>query len=138
MSEVISIERDAAMVALIEDFKQLPQIDCPVKHHFAPHVYVRECLMPKGSIVIGKKHKTEHLNIMESGSMWLVDNEGRREFIKAPQTFVSRAGVQKAAYILEDVIWKTIHVTDNTNIEELESELTEGPSVLEKPKELLT
>ena len=37
------------------------QIDCSLTHHFAPDVYIREGLMPKGALIIGHAHKRKHL-----------------------------------------------------------------------------
>ncbi len=104
--------------------KQL-QVDCPVQHFFAPGVYVREIFMPAGSIVIGKIHKTEHLNIIEQGTVMLISEDGSREIIMAPCTFVSKAGVQKVLEIIEDCRWKTVHVTTETDVPTLEAMLVE-------------
>ena len=42
------------------------------------------------------------------------------EEIKAPHTFISKAGIQKCLVIHEDCIWQTTHVTDSTDLEEIE------------------
>lgn len=96
-----------------------------LKHHFAPGIYVREIWMPKGAIILGHRHKTDHLNIIAQGSV-LVRMEGRVEHIVAPYTVRSGAGVRKALYILEDTIWMTVHdnPTDETDIPTLEEIFT--------------
>ena len=81
--------------------------------------------MPAGTIVIGKIHKTEHLNLIESGSVSIVHDDGISEILRAPHTFVSKCGVQKVLYILEDTVWRTIHPTDERDLERLESLLIE-------------
>ena len=43
--------------------------DFPVVHHFAPGVYARELTMAAGLIVLGKIHKTRHLNIITKGKV---------------------------------------------------------------------
>lgn len=128
---------------LVEYMKQMPQVDCPVKHHFAPGVYIREIFMPKDSYVIGKIHATEHFNIILKGKVAVFTPEGLEEY-EAPATFVSESGVQKLVYMHEDCVWQTVHVTDKTDLEEIESELIvdsydklEVDGLLEKAKEYL-
>ena len=104
----------------------MSQTPCPVQHHFAPGVYVREIFMPAGTIVIGKIHRTEHMNLIDRGVISLFSAEGTR-LLKAPCVFNSGTGVQKVLYIHEDSIWKTIHVTDETDIPTLERELSYIP-----------
>ncbi len=101
------------------------QTECPVTHRFAPGVYLREIFMPADTVVIGKIHKTEHFNILIKGACLIVHPDGRREELRAPMTFVSGAGVQKVLYILEDMIWQTVHVTHETDLLKLEAELIE-------------
>lgn len=104
---------------------QFPQTEMPLKHHFAPGLYMREIFMPAETVVIGRIHKTEHFNILVKGSCLIVNDDGSREVLRAPMVFVSKAGVQKVLLILEDTIWMTTHVTDETDVEKLEEMLTE-------------
>ncbi len=100
------------------------QVDCPVQHHFDDGVYVREVTMPKGSIILGKRHKHSCINIVSKGACVLVDLEtGELSDIQAPYTFVSKPGVQKLAYIVEECVWSNVHVTETTDLNELEEEL---------------
>jgi hypothetical protein len=67
---------------------------------------------------------------VERGDYSIVHGNGEREMIRAPITFVSKAGVQKVLYIHEDTIWKTVHVTEETDLEKLETILIEPPPVV--------
>ena len=116
---------------LIEEMLKLPQAPYQIRHYFAPGVYIREMIAPAGTVVIGKIHKTEHLNILERGSVALVNEDGTTVFLHAPLTFVSKAGVQKVIYMKEDVAWKTVHATEETDIEVLEKLLTEDSPKVE-------
>jgi hypothetical protein len=129
-SKRLLIEKTAIVV---RELAKLKQVECPVKHMFAPGVYLREIFMPAGSIVIGKIHKTEHFNIIESGRCLIRHDDGEVETLQAPLTFVSKAGVQKILYIEEDTVWKTVHVTPETDLVKLEEILIEPP-----PMEQLT
>lgn len=115
---------------LVQTLSALPQVECPVKHHFSPGLYMREIFMPADTIVIGKVHKTEHFNILMKGSCFIVNDDGSHELLQAPVTFSSQAGVQKTLYIVEDMIWMTTHVTEETNVEAIESQIIE-PLMLE-------
>lgn len=124
MNEVAESFRDK-VATLGQALSSLPQADCPVVHRFAPGVYLREIHMPADAIVIGKIHKTEHFNVLIQGACLIVHDDGSREELRAPLTFVSKAGVQKVLYILEDMIWQTIHVTPETDMEKLEEQIVE-------------
>ena len=117
---------------------ELPQIDCPLTHRFAPGVYLREIFMPAGTFVIGHEHKTEHFNVVIQGCA-LVTIDGEVQEIVAPRTFVSGAGVRKVLYIQEDMIWQTIHPTRETDLLKLEDELiTKSASYVQHLEDLRT
>lgn len=97
-------------------------VDCPVTHRFAKGCYLREIFMPANTIIVGKIHATEHFNIILSGSATVVTVEGR-EYIKAPHTFVSAPGIQKVVWTHEDCVWQTVHVTEKTEVDEIEKEV---------------
>jgi len=111
-----------------------PQVDCPVRHLFAPGIYIREIFMPavkpKGTFVIGCEHKTQHFNIILTGRARVM-MDGVVYVKEAPDCFISGPGVRKILLIEEDMIWQTIHAnpTDESNILTLEKSLvTDKPS----------
>lgn len=94
----------------------------PLIHHFAPGVYAREMFLPSGHTIVGKIHKHAHLNIVLKGVVVVSTEEGSKE-LKAPCVFTSYAGTKRAVFIKEDAIWITIHVTEKTDLREIENEL---------------
>ncbi len=96
--------------------------ECPVKHMFSPGLYLREIFMPKGTRIVGKIHATEHFNIVLTGKCTVITAESVEE-ITAPYTFISKAGTQKIVIVHEDCIWQTTHVTDSTDLEEIEKQV---------------
>lgn len=100
----------------------LPQVNVPLTHIFAPHVYWREVCMPAGSFIIGHLHKTEHLNVILTGKVKVL-MEGKLHTIEAPLVVKSGPNVRKILYIDETCRWATIHPTDTTDLEELAEEL---------------
>jgi hypothetical protein len=91
-------------------------------HSFAKGIYARQILIPKGTFVTGFIHKHEGLNIVSYGKMSVVSDEGFY-IVEGPCTMVSKSGIKKAGYAIEDTLWTTIHATDETDIEKLEQEL---------------
>lgn len=86
---------------------------------------MREIFMPANTVIIGKVHTTEHFNILMKGVCRIFNGDGSSQELRAPMTFISKPGVQKVLVILEDMIWMTTHVTNETDIETLERTLTE-------------
>lgn len=121
-TESTLVARRAGISGMIEEFKELPQVDCPVTHRFADGVYLREIFMPKGTIIIGKIHSTQHFNIILSGDVTIATTEGVWR-AQGGHTFISEAGVQKIVVMHEDCVWQTIHPTHSKNLVELEKEL---------------
>lgn len=95
---------------------------CPTMDNFSDGVYARTIAMPKGAIIVGKKHKTRHLNIIVQGSarVWI---EGEVRIITAPYIFESKENCRKVLYIEEDMLWTTIHVTDETDTNIIEKQI---------------
>jgi len=97
-------------------------LDELTEHFFAPGVYARMFFIEAGSVVVGKIHKTEHFNIVCKGKCSVSTEDGPM-LIEGPCVFTSRPGVKKAVYALEDTTWITIHVTDKTDIDEIEEDV---------------
>jgi quercetin dioxygenase-like cupin family protein len=93
--------------------------NCTLRHIFAPGSYAREMTIPKGTLIIGKIHKHAHLNIISKGKVRVATEFGPLYF-EAPHTFVSEVGTKRAVYALEDTIWTTIHVTEETDLVKIE------------------
>lgn len=98
----------------------LPQVDCPVVHHFGPGIYVREVLMPAGTLVVGHAHKASHLNVFLSGSLILLDDAGHARALKAPFMFTSPPG-RKVAWTVTDCVWQNVVATDETDVDALDA-----------------
>ncbi len=101
-------------------FLDMPQADCPITHRFADGIYIREVRMPAGSYVIGHHHKSDHLNIMLTGHLTILNDDGTKTDLHAPQTFIAPAG-RKIAYIHEDVIWQNVFATEERDVEALDA-----------------
>lgn len=111
--------------ALENALLEVPQVDCPIRHHFAPGVYAREITIPKGTVLVGAVHKRDNLVVLSSGRLRLVTDDGTIE-ISAPHTRICKAGAKNAAVALEDSVWTNFFATDETDTDKLVELLTES------------
>jgi len=116
---------------LLREISARPQVDCPVQHFFGPSIYIREVVMPAGTVVVGKYHKHDHLCNMVEGRMIVVGEDGEQREVAAPAVFMAKKG-RKTAYILETVRFQNIYSTDETDVEKLEHMLVEDSPALLK------
>lgn len=86
-----------------------PQVMSPVEERHAPGIYLREIVMPRGAVICGKRHATEHFNIILEGAVRCIDEEGNLYTLEAPYTFVSTAGMRKMFGVIRKCRWQTIH-----------------------------
>jgi hypothetical protein len=99
--------------------KEMPQLEIPVRHWFAPGMYAREVTIPAGACVTGKIHKYPHLNIISAGDISVLTEEGVKR-IQAPFTLLSPAGVKRVGFAHTDTVWTTIHASIETDLAKLE------------------
>lgn len=97
----------------------------PLTHHFAPGMYGREICLQAGSLVVGKIHRHAHLVVLLQGALRLYTEAGGMHEVHAPLVFLSPAGVKRAALVLEETRWITLHPnpTDTQDLKDLEAEI---------------
>lgn len=112
---------DPAKIEQVEShLLDLPQVECPVVHHFGPGIYIREVTLPTGTLAIGHAQRFEHLNIMLTGAVAMVGDDGQTKVLRAPMIFVGKPG-RKLGYVLETCIWQNVYSTDERDIDKLEA-----------------
>lgn len=122
-------------MALQAELQKYEQLDCGLVHTFAPGAYARSIFLPKGAVIIGKIHKHAHLNIVSMGKV-LVVTEFDRVTLEGPCTFTSEAGTKRALVVLEDTVWTTIHLTNETDLIKIEADII-SPSYDELPDSII-
>lgn len=123
MNDVTVSEARGKILALQDSIaRDLPAVDCPVTHHFAPGLYAREILIPAGTVVVGKIHKHAHVNTISQGTARVSTEFGDCVYT-APVTFVSKPGTKRAVYAETDVIWTTYHPTNETDLAVIERDV---------------
>jgi hypothetical protein len=113
---------------LEREMVKFEQLEILTTHYFAEGLYAREIFIPKGVLLTGKIHKTEHLNILSKGDITVWTEDGMKR-LKSPYTLVSKPGTKRVGFAHEDTIWTTIHATKETDLEKLELELIEDNQV---------
>lgn len=97
--------------------------ECPLKHSFAPGIYVREIFIPRDTLIVGKIHRHPHPNFLMSGEVAVFTESTGWERIKAPLAMISAAGTKRVVYTYEDTVWITVHATNKTDLQEIEKEI---------------
>ncbi|QGZ42717.1 hypothetical protein IP92_05750 [Pseudoduganella flava] len=111
-----------AQVSAVEaHLRQMPQVEMPTTDHFSEGVYGREIFIPAGTIIVGKIHKYESLNVLLSGEIAVLTNDGMRR-LTPPFIEVSPPGTKRIAYALTDVRWLTVHGTHERDVAVIEQQ----------------
>ena len=104
--------------------RQMPQKDMPVNHHFAPGVYLRELILEAGDLVVGKLHKTQHFLLITKGRVECRTEDGMR-MLEAGDIVETMPGMKRVLLAHEDTRMVTVHVTDKTDLAEIEADVIE-------------
>ena len=119
--------QNKAYISVVRDVQQqitdnAELIDVPVDHHFAPGVYMRQMNAKAGTLVVSKMHRTEHMNILLTGSLTVATEDGI-ELLKAPLVIKSMPGTKRIGYFHEDSSWITVHPTQTTDLDLVEQQV---------------
>lgn len=126
-SNLIKIDTINKIAALEKEMAGRPQEHIKIEplHHFSKGLYAREILIPAGTILTGKIHKYECLNVVSKGKISVASIDGIQiiDATDGPVTFKSSPGVKRLGYAHSDTVWMTIHASEETDLEKLEDEL---------------
>jgi hypothetical protein len=119
------------------------QVDCPIQHEFIDGMYIRERMIPMGTLFTTYTWKHEHPYFCNLGELMIFDvTTGEWSHFIAPCRGITKAGTKRIVYAITDVVWTTCHANpDNvTDVAEMEHILLEKYSnrfiPLNKLKEL--
>lgn len=114
--------RDTRIDALEHGIRtELPAVELKHVDHFSQGVYARELHIPAGTVLTGKIHKYQNLNILSQGRMRIFMDDGSAQEVAAPFTVVSPPGTRRAALALTDCVWTTIHGTEEADVAKIEN-----------------
>ena len=120
-----AVDMRARVDRLEQALHALPQVGCPIRHHFAPGMYAREMTIPSGTVLVGAVHKTENLAVLSKGRLLLATERGPVE-ICAPHILTVKPGDKNSATALEESVWTNFFPTTETDPEKLVEMLTES------------
>lgn len=120
--ELLSLRVRNGIEWLQEGMLCLAQTPIRTRHLFPKGLYVREVFIPKGTLCIGKIHRSEYIDIVSSGAVNVLTEDGIKR-VQAPATFVTQPGKKRVGIALEDTVWTTIHPNpeNETDLEKLEA-----------------
>jgi hypothetical protein len=103
---------------------KLPQAELTTEHYFSDGMYCRKVFRPAGTMIVGKIHLKDHFFMCAAGEIVAWTEAGMR--VLQPGDIVeSKPGTKRVTLALTDAIGITVHRTDKTNLDEIESELIE-------------
>lgn len=96
--------------------------ELPLEHFICNKTYTRQITLPKDILLTGKVHNFDHVSILSKGDVSIMTPDGISR-VKAPATWISKAGTKRLIYVHEETIWSTIHHSEHTSVEDLQNEL---------------
>jgi quercetin dioxygenase-like cupin family protein len=123
LPSVVDRAKVQALQNVMAEMPQAPGMD--TEHHFAGGMYCRKIAIPRGTVVVSKVHKTEHLFIGCIGELE-VAGQGETYVLKPGDIVASHTGTKRIVLALTDVVCLTVHKTDKTSADgALEAEMVE-------------
>ena len=109
---------------LQSEIVKMPQVELATEHFFSPGMYCRKVTRPAGTLIVGKVHKAPHFFVCVKGEILAWSETGMRR-MQAGDVIESQAGTKRVTLAVVDSIGMTIHKTDKTDLDEIETELIE-------------
>jgi hypothetical protein len=97
----------------------------PLNHSFSEGVYIREMLMPKDGLIVGKIFKCSHHFILLKGKLLITMPGEETKLYAAPSWFTCSSNVRRVLLSLEDSVFMNVlpNPDNETNIDILEERL---------------
>tara|TARA_R110000822_G_scaffold286165_1_gene407515 strand:- start:78 stop:500 length:423 start_codon:yes stop_codon:yes gene_type:complete len=122
MSNLAALGNMPEILQIEAQILQMPQVELPIEHYRINGVYARSMFIPAGTILTGKIHNFESIAILAKGTI-RITNGTDSYVISEGHIMVDQPGVKRLGYAETDVVFITVHRTDNIEIEAIENEL---------------
>jgi quercetin dioxygenase-like cupin family protein len=109
---------------LQSEMAAMPQAELVTEHSFSPGMYLRKVYRPAGTLIVGKVHKEPHFFLCAKGEIIAWTELGMRH-LYAGDVIESKPGTKRVTLAATDAIGITIHRTDKTDLDDIETELIE-------------
>lgn len=120
VGDVVAVSVRGKIENIEAEMLKHPQVDCPLLHLFAPGVYARQITIPAGTVLTGKMHLHDDINVLLSGEIDVMTEYGMQRMV-GPNMFVAKAETKKLGHAITDVVWVTFHANpqDITDVDAL-------------------
>ena len=109
---------------LQSEMVKMPQVELQTDHFFSPGMYCRRVFRPAGTLIVGKVHKLPHFFLCAKGEIIAWTEKGMKK-LQAGDVVECQPGTKRVTLSTQDSIGVTIHKTDKTDLDEIETELVE-------------
>lgn len=125
MSEIANLSYDDFLDRVEAEMANIGVVEIETTHLFTPGLYVRTIHIPAGAFLTSKIHKTKHPFVLSSGKITIFTEQGGEEVLEAPYMGVTLEGSRRFARAETDCIFSTFHVTQKTDVDEIEKDIVE-------------
>jgi hypothetical protein len=117
-----------AIAIMVEQMLVSPdRIEMQVEHEFVDGMYVRRLRIPKHTLLVGKVHRKDCINVVAEGDITVLTEFGVKR-LKPGLAGISAAGIQKVGWTHEDTVFVNIFRTDALDLEGIEEEIAFAPT----------
>jgi hypothetical protein len=102
--------------------RQLPQTRLPTQSFLLEGMYLRQCCIPAGTAFVGREHKKPHYFICAKGEAQITTETGI-SLIRAGMVLMVAPGMKRAGVTVEDTVFITVHLTEETELSAIEDDL---------------
>jgi hypothetical protein len=131
-----AVPMSLAIDSLETEMLKVDQVPCDVVHSFGPGIYIRQVTLKADTFAIGHYQKKTHFNLMLTGRVSMVSEDGSTKELVAPMMFAAPPG-KKMGYVHEECVWLNIYSTDETDIGKLESMFLDKSDAWQSHQKLL-
>ena len=118
-----SIDDFALSIEQAKNDGELQTVETPIIHYHTKDLYGRRIVVPTGSVFTTRVHKSDHISVMLRGRITIVDQDGNKADITAPDAFVTKQGTHRVVYVHDEVEFMTVHHCEEQDDDKVEDVL---------------
>lgn len=88
---------------------QLEDSDYSLKEYYSGGMYCRQITIPAGALITGRVYKFDHVEIMLSGDITIISDDGSETFYTGNNVIEAKAGKRQAGFSHSETTWLTIN-----------------------------
>ena len=128
-TEIVTGMPDPESVRQLEDYLVgLPQVDLGTSHVIHGGMYARTVLIPAGTTMTGAMTNADNICVV-CGDITVTTDDGPMRLIGF-HVLPAKAGAKRVGVAHADTYWTALFVTDKSDIQDIEAQLTDEPDRL--------